>query len=231
MKRIDANDPNSVRYRMRRKRFAHLEQLIRSVLREQNRVSILDIGGTRAYWDLLSPELRSGVHVTVLNTAQELKLHGSSGDDIEFEDVTGNGCHMPEFADKAFDIAHSNSVIEHVGSYRNMIRMAGETRRVGRGYFVQVPYWWFPLEPHYGLPFIHWLPDLLRIKLHSTFNVGYASKCTYREAMDRVDYVHLVDKTLMRNLFPDGKLLREPYLFMTKSLIMIRSPQDAAVRT
>jgi len=225
MERSDANDPNSVRYRMRRKRFKHLEQLIKTVLRDKERATILDIGGARAYWDLLDPELRKSVDITLLNTELELDRWRYGADEIGFEEVTGDGCDMPEFGDQHFDIAHSNSVIEHVGGYKNMIRFADETRRVGRGYFVQVPYWWFPLEPHYGVPFFHWLPDLLRIKLVSSFNVGYVEKRSYRDAMSAIDWVHLVDKTLMKNMFPDGELLREPYWFMTKSIMMVRTPQ------
>ena len=224
MMRVDTNDPKSVSYGFRKRRFLLIEKLIRTILAEREVARILDIGGTTRYWEMLDPALRPQVRLTVLNRQRELDLHRAENLGIAAEEVTGDGCDMPQFADGAFDLAHSNSVIEHVGSYANMIRFAAETRRVGRAYYVQTPYLWFPIEPHYRVPFLHWLPDAYRIKLHSSMNLGYARRCDYLEAMNRADRVRIVDKALMRALFPDGELVRERYMLMTKSITCLRPP-------
>jgi SAM-dependent methyltransferase len=65
------------------------------------------------------------------------------------------------FADDAFDLAYSNSVVEHVDPLRR-VRFAAELRRVARGWYVQTPAIAFPLDPHSLLPFAHWLPVALR---------------------------------------------------------------------
>ena len=51
------------------------------------------------------------------------------------EYIHGDGCRLP-FADQAFDIVFSNSVIEHVGGPDAQARFAREVARVGRGYWV-----------------------------------------------------------------------------------------------
>jgi len=223
MLRSDETSTTSIRHRFRKKRFRRIEALIRGVLEERDSVRILDIGGTTKYWTLLDPALQERVHVTVLNSESELDIHRAKNLGIAFEEVHGDGCAMPQYADGAFDLAHSNSVIEHVGSYSRMIDFAAETRRVGRAYYVQTPYLWFPLEPHYVVPFLHWLPDAHRIWLHSRIDMGYARRVDYLDAMRRVDAVRIVDRPLMRALFPDGEVVGERYMLMTKSLTAIRA--------
>ena len=61
------------------------------------------------------------------------------------------------FADGAFDLAYSNSVIEHLPPARREA-FAREIRRVARGWWVQTPAFGFPIEPHSLLPAAHWLP-------------------------------------------------------------------------
>ena len=66
-----------------------------------------------------------------------------------FSFVEGDGRNLSNFGDKTFDIAHSNSVLEHVGNWEDMHRFAGEIARVGRKYFVQTPSFWFPVAVSY----------------------------------------------------------------------------------
>jgi SAM-dependent methyltransferase len=65
------------------------------------------------------------------------------------------------YADGEFDLVYASSVIEHVPSARRAA-FAAETRRVGRGLYVQTPAFSFPVEPHSLLPCAHWLPPVLR---------------------------------------------------------------------
>lgn len=61
------------------------------------------------------------------------------------------------FEDGEFDLAYSNSVIEHVPPERREA-FAREVRRVARGWFIQTPALPFPIDAHSLLPLSHWLP-------------------------------------------------------------------------
>lgn len=133
------------------------------------------------------------------------------------------------FSDGFFDIVFCSSVIEHVTvpkemmwnvtsgpRFRSMARrhqneFAEEIRRVGKGYFVQVPYRWFPIESHSWLPFFSYLPRRTQISLLGITNRFWIKTTT-------PDF-HLPSETEMRSYFPDSRILRERVLGMTKSLI------------
>ena len=69
-----------------------------------------------------------------------------------------NGLSLP-FRDGAFDVVHSSAVLEHVGSAANQSAFIAELMRVARrAVFMTTPNRWFPIEPHSGLPLVHWLP-------------------------------------------------------------------------
>ena len=65
------------------------------------------------------------------------------------------------FEDGAFDLAYSNSLIEHLPP-ADRAAFAAELKRVARRWWVQTPAFGFPLEPHALLPLAHWLPPALR---------------------------------------------------------------------
>ena len=72
--------------------------------------------------------------------------------------VQGDACELP-FDDGAFDVVHSNAVIEHVGPRERQEAFVHEAVRVGRRVFLTTPNRWFPVEVHTRLPLVHWLPD------------------------------------------------------------------------
>lgn len=223
MQRPDANNPNSVRYRMRRARFQWVEKLLDQILSENETATILDIGGRRDYWKLLDTAYKDRIHVTILNTEEDVGKESAEDIGIKIDTVVGDGTNMPEYADGSFHLTHSNSVIEHVGLYRDMAGLARETARVGRAYYLQTPNFWFPLEPHYGVPFFHWLPEPSRIWCHANLNVGFAKRCDFDEALTRVDHTRIVSRRLLRQLLPDGIQESERFLGLTKSLITYRN--------
>jgi len=221
----DVQNPNSLSAKFRRKRDVKLRGLIEAIANERGAVTILDIGGTVGYWRRLGCDfLRAHkAHVVVTNfVASELTDLGGDGD--IFEQAVANGCDLSEFGDASFDLAHSNSVIEHVGDWRNMKAFAAETRRVGRAYYVQTPNFWFPVDPHYyKFPIIHWLPRPVRARLFNSLAITHSGRIpTLDMAYQVIDDTRLLDGGQFRFLFSDAEISSERVAGLSKSYIAIR---------
>jgi len=186
-----------------------------------DRFRILDTGGRPRYWEMLPSDLRPKVNISILNLGNEVSNFIDPSNDLRVDYEVGDACDLPH-EDNAFDLVHSNSVIEHVGSYERMQRFAEEVRRVGRGYFVQTPSFWFPIEPHYGVPLVHWLPDPMRVCLHTRMRVGFKPRCSFPEALAQVDGTKIITRWQMSRLFRDAEIHNERFAFVTKSLIALR---------
>jgi hypothetical protein len=130
--------------------------------------------------------------------------------------VRADATRLP-FGDGEFDIAYSNSVIEHLPSAARDA-YARELRRVGQRWFVQTPNRGFPVEPHALLPFVHWLPQRLGRVL---WRIGVSD--------DPYDEVRLLDARELRRLFPDAVIFRERAGPLTKSLVAA-GPRDRIAR-
>lgn len=177
-------------------------------------ISILDIGGTVSYWKQVS-----GIYgvdrfkVTIVNIDQ---------DEDQDENLVlhqGDACNLSMYSDFAFDVVHSNSVIEHVGRIQDMSRMAAEVRRLAPSYFVQTPNAGFPIEPHYKLPLVHWLPENARIAFLR--RLGRVPNDVVK-ATAAVQRISLLNRRQMSSLFPDAEILEEKWLGLTKSLLAVR---------
>src|SRR5262245_4598187 len=179
--------------------------------------TILDVGGAPETWDLLDVRPR----VTLLNTPR-------TRDELVAAKrwVAGDGRMLP-FRDRSFDIVFSNSVIEHVGDAESQCRFAHEVMRVGRGFWVQTPNRWFPVEQHLLTPIVHWLPAKWQRRIVPRFNLWAT---LVRPTPDRRDFyldhylreVRLLDAGQLRRLFPRATLLRERAFGWTKSLVAMR---------
>lgn len=132
--------------------------------------------------------------------------------------ATADGTALP-FGDLEFDVAFSNSVIEHVPRDRQAA-FAAEIRRVAHRYYVQTPNRWFPIEPHYQLPLFQFLPERLRRALNRRFTLGWQAKGQWEE-------ITLLSARDLRRLFPDAEIHRERLLGLTKSLIAVRAGRPA----
>ncbi len=127
--------------------------------------------------------------------------------------LQADGTQLP-FGDSEFDIAFSNSVIEHVPHERQPA-FASEIRRVAQRYFVQTPNRYFPIEPHYQLPLYQFLPERVQRALNRRFTLGWQPKGVWEE-------ISLLSSKDLRRLFPDAEIHRERVLGLTKSLIAVR---------
>lgn len=224
VKLTDYDDPRSFGSRIRARRIVHLSKLIDAAHSLNGSVRVLDIGGRENYWKLLPREFLEsrGVHVTVVNLPSDLR----TSNDAMFTHIAADACDLHIFGDHSFDIAHSNSVIEHVGSWENMKRFAREANRLAPFIYMQTPYYWFPVEPHFIKPFHHWLPYPLRVSVSMKFQMGNHRKArNLDEAMEMVQAEPvLLDRRMFRFLFPDSSMLTERFLLFPKSLIAWRGP-------
>jgi hypothetical protein len=134
---------------------------------------------------------------------------------------------MTMFSDHSFDLCFSNSAIEHLGTLYDQLYMAREVRRVARGYFVQTPNKWFPIEPHFLLPGWQFLPAWARARMLMQRNIGCVGRVEdYRLAKATVESIRLLTVAEMKWLFPDGHILREQVGGMTKSIVAWRPAAD-----
>jgi Methyltransferase domain len=221
MKLVEYSDPNSLGSRLRRRRRGLIEALIDQTYSSRGSVRILDLGGQLRYWEIFDEAyLRSRrVHVTLLNR-DPLRL-GTSGEDA-FDAVTGDACDLSGYGDNAFDLVHSNSTIEHVGDWKRVEAFAREARRLASRYYIQTPYYWFPVEPHFLIPFFHWLPEGLRAKMF----VRMGRSPDLGRAMQTVHGSRLLDRAQMAHLFPDARIQFEWIGPIPKSVIAVRGSRD-----
>jgi len=212
--------------RLRRRRDVQLRSLIRSIAADTGSITILDLGGTLAYWRRVGLDfLREvGARITIVNIQpRELSAEGTGVEG--FAEVVGDACHLDDFADDSFELVHSNSVVEHVLTWSNMKAFAAETRRVGKNYYVQTPYFWFPIDPHfYRVPMFHWLPRPVRARLLNRFPIAYVGKVIpdVDLAFQAIERTQLLDARQFRFLFPDAAISFERFVGLPKSLIAIR---------
>ena len=177
------------------------------------KTKVLDVGGAYKNWSYLEdiPEL------TLLNLDQR-----PEGLPEEVQYVRGDARILP-FADKSFDLVYSNSVIEHVGDSSDQMEMAKEMMRVGKSYYCQTPNYWFPVEPHFLTPIIHWLPLNVRCVLARWFSVwGWVNKASRKNTIEMVRSINLLDQTKMDAMFPDAQWMNERVLGLKKSLVAAR---------
>ena len=194
--------------RARRKR---MDKFLR-IMNPQPHCKIIDIGGTISFWD----EIPETLDIAVVN------LPGSLEDATDTHHhctiIEGDGCDLAQFLDREFEIAFSNSVIEHVGPRVRQEAFAKEVRRLGHRYWVQTPSLWFPIEAHTGMPFWWFYGSPMR---------SWIIKRWYRKLpawSDMVAGTRLLSKARMTELFPEARIATERMFGFPKSYIAYCKP-------
>ncbi len=214
-------------HRFRAARMRYFEQsffraAFRDILEAQppRTIRILDIGGTYDFWNALSFQYMDRCEITLLNP--EKRGNPENSPNVHY--MEGDATDLSAFHDGEFDLAFSNSCIEHVGRFPEWQRMADGMRRVGTYYFLQTPNRYFPMEPHFMFPFFQFLPLKAKALLFHNFDLGYFQKSAdWEKCLKEVDSIHLLSLRDLKRLFPDGQVKREKLLGLTKSF-MIHSP-------
>lgn len=209
---INNSYQDSFAAKMRRKRFKLFQMLLHDLPKP---LSILDVGGTQQFWEVMGFVNEEHTHITLLNLNQPQTSYEN------FLGVEGDATNMFQFVDKQFDVVFSNSVIEHVGSFERQKSMALEVLRVGKRYFVQTPNYYFPMEPHFLVPGFHWFPTSLRVFLITHWQLGWYERIPDpKAAWDFVEQIRLLRRHELLELFPNSNLYEEKLVGLTKSLVV-----------
>lgn len=207
---VDGFDPTSLAGRARARRYA----MLYARFPELPDMRVLDLGGVPAFWATVPVAPK---HVTLLN----VQACGSDRDWIETR--VGDACDPPaDLLHGGFDLAFSNSVIEHVGGHARRQRFADTVRLAAPSYWVQTPYKYFPVEPHWLFPGAQFLPTSARAWLTRHWEPSRIRCTDPAAAVASSLEVELVDVTAMRHYFPDARICRERFGGLTKSLIAVR---------
>lgn len=218
---VNYDNPDSIGSKLRAKRIQPLLSLMADTYEKFGCVNIIDMGGTKTYWRILPDDVLSKYNVSI--TLVNLPGSNQPVDEERFTYIEGDCCHLPIFDNNSFHIAHSNSVIEHVGDWEKMTEFAKEVSRIASTYFVQTPNFWFPVEPHCLVPFFHWLPRQVRVFLILNLNMGnWGKQNSVDSAVRTIDSAQLLNKRMFKELFKDANHSTEQLLLMPKSLVAIR---------
>ena len=204
----------------RKRRGRPLAAMINRLGRDINRpVRIADVGGSVDFWEPLPIEVP--IEVTIINLFDPCADQNIGSMRFHFDRRDARA--LTGYSDGCFDLAVSNSLIEHLGGWDDIKAGAREIRRIAELGWVQTPAFSFPVDPHFMFPFIHWLPIPVRARVISSLPHGFYYKL--KEVLDvegarrAAEDANLLTYREMAVLFPDAKVHVEKLLFFSKSYV------------
>jgi hypothetical protein len=205
--------------RFRGKRGAVMRQRFPQIERQK----VADIGGSLHFWESvgISPRELDVWNINLVETAAKV---GHDGRTVRLYD----GKRLPVY-DGHYDLVVSNSVLEHVPVAERQ-KFCTEITRTGRAVFVQTPNFWFPLEPHFLIPFQHWLPRRIGRRLVDIS--PWRLLCRPDKSL-RDDYywsTRLLKKNELHLYFPDCEIIGEKFFGLTKSWYVVGPAQTPSSR-
>lgn len=203
-------------YFARRYRPARIARLKASLPGLTGTARVPDVGGRAGWWQPMQPATPNVTGVNV--ETEDLPALRAAG----YGFVQVSGCASP-FADGAFDIVMSNSVIEHLGSCENQQRCAQGLLRCGRAVSVLTPNRWFPIEPHLLMPMAHWLRRYWQRRLIPFLSIWALTSRLRAAVIDGfLDSTRLLTRCELMLLFPGCDIAEERVPGLVKSYTLTR---------
>jgi hypothetical protein len=206
---FDPDSPRSVTAQLRAKRWLELNRR----LPQLSDMKVLDLGGTSESWSL-SPARPA--ELVLLN------LRPSRPDD-SVREIVGDACDLPpSLVGEQFDLVYSNSVIEHVGGHLARSKFAENVHRLAPNHWIQTPYRYFPIEPHWIFPVFQYLPTRAQLAIAKRWRLGHKEpRDRLSETLEQVMNVELLDRTSFAHYFPHSNIFFEKVAGLPKSLVAL----------
>jgi hypothetical protein len=180
-------------------------------------MSVIDLGGTAEAW-LRAPIRPASVHVVNLLPEPAAPVAGW------IRTHQGDACDLPDhIRNGSYDLAFSNSVLEHVGGHAQRMRFAEAVHKLANLHWIQTPYRYFPIEPHLLFPGFQFLPLTARAELSRRWPLVHTKPGSRQEGLEAVMGVELVSRSEMSYYFPSSVIRAERIVGIPKSLVAIKS--------
>lgn len=216
IRRLFVESPTSIGARARARRW----ELLQGHFPDFSRMRVVDLGGTVSSWERAPVR---PAHVTVLNVSDPGRA--------EVPWITaarGDACRATGELRKAgladtYDLVYSNSVIEHLGGHAMRAAFAAEVHGLASRHWIQTPYRFFPVEPHWLFPGMQFLPLALRVRLAWRWPLSHTRPQSLRDAKSQVMWTELIGVTDLKAYFPESVIVRERVLGLTKSIMAVNT--------
>lgn len=177
-------------------------------------MSVIDLGGRLETWTRAEVRPRR-VHV--------VNLEKPPAEVPEWAQVEyGDACALPpHIANRQYDLVYSNSVLEHLGGHERRLRFADAVHTLARAHWIQTPYRYFPIEPHWLAPGMQFLPVRTRVAVARHWPLAHSPAKSHEAAMRAVLWTELLDRSQMRHYFPNSQIRVERLAGLPKSLIAV----------
>ncbi len=206
---LDGANPRSVSAKARGRRWAELMRRFPDL----DQMKILDLGGRPQFWRDAPVRPAS---VTTVN------LIDLPAPEPWITTLVADAC-ADRWTHGTFDLVISNSLLEHLGGMARRKQFADVVHAASNRWWIQTPYRYFLIEPHWFFPGFQFLPLATRIFITRRWPLGYRRAKTWEQAYEVTQEVELVTITEMRTLFPEGDLWKERMAGLVKSLVAVRT--------
>lgn len=222
-------DSTSLSAKLRLRRMQYLDEAIQRL--DRDNLALIDLGGTASFWEMNLQHLQRArmlSRIDIYNLEVDTERRERIGH-VEVALRPGNATQLTAVRDRQYDVAFSNSVIEHVGNLREQKCLAQEIQRVAAEYVLQTPNRFFPLEPHFYVPFFPFIPLSIRTWMHRRFTLGwFPPEADELQARIDCDEIRLLTRRELHLLFPEAEVHAERLAGMVKSFIITgRNDTDA----
>ena len=179
-------------------------------------MSVIDLGGTVDAW-LRTPVHPESLHIVNLESPPDEVPSWVRVDQAD-------ACSLPaRISATKYDLVFSNSVLEHVGGHSQRMRFGEAVHRLSSRHWVQTPYRYFPVEPHWLFPGFQFLPVTVRAEISRRWPLSHTPSASHEEGLRAAMGVELLSCAEMAFYFPHSKLRFERLAGMIKSIIAVKT--------